>query len=319
MFESKERLQEDVRGLLDALRELGEGRYAALFDAKGVLLQSPDEGLPPQAGMPFGGDLRRLVQSRAEALFALPAALHAPDGPAERSEGGGEMPDLFEAWTEDEFFLAFLNGRVGLLVACPDAKRLEGESGKLLAVMADRLLRFNPAWRLDERGRGLFFGSPRLDTVVIERPSRRRTVVCRPGPGALLRVHASQHPQLLDHRPHRPRQDDALRPPDGADGRAHPAGDDRAVPRLDGPRARARASRSSSTRCGSTTRRRTGRTTSSTSSTPPATWTSPTRSRAASPPARGRSWSWTRARGSRRRPWRTPTSPRTRGSRSSRS
>ena len=83
MFESKDRLQEDARGLLDALRELGEGRYAALFDAKGVLLQSPDEGLPPQAGMPFGGDLRRLVQSRAEALFALPAALHAPDVPAE--------------------------------------------------------------------------------------------------------------------------------------------------------------------------------------------------------------------------------------------
>ena len=171
MFESKARLQEDVRGLLDALRGLGEGRYAALFDAKDVLMQSPDEGLPPQAGMPFGGDLRRLVQSRAEALFALPAALHAPDVPAEGSQGGGEMPDLFEAWTEDEFFLAFLNGRVGLLVACPDAKRLEGESGKLLGVMADRLLRFNPAWRLDERGRGLFFGSPRLDTVVIERPS----------------------------------------------------------------------------------------------------------------------------------------------------
>jgi hypothetical protein len=81
------------------------------------------------------------------------------------------MSDLFEAWTEDEFFLAFLNGRVGLLVACPDAKRLEGESGKLIAVMADRLLRFNPAWRVDERGRGLFFGSPRLDTIVIERPS----------------------------------------------------------------------------------------------------------------------------------------------------
>lgn len=171
MFESKARLQEDVRGLLDALRELGEGRYAALFDAKEVLLQSPDEGLPPRAGMPFEGDLRRFVQSRAEALFGLPAALHTPDVPGDRSEGGGEMSDLFEAWAEDEFFLAFLNGRVGLLVACPDAKRLESESGRLLEVMADRLLRFNPAWRIDERGRGLFFGSPRLDTVVIGRPS----------------------------------------------------------------------------------------------------------------------------------------------------
>jgi hypothetical protein len=173
MFESKAGLQEDVRGLLDALRELGGGRYAALFDAKEVLLQSPDEGLPLQAGMPFGGDLRRLVQSRAEALFALPAALHAPDVPGDRGQArGGEMSDVFEAWTEDEFFLAFLNGRVGLLVACPDAKRLQSESGRLLEVMADRLLRFNPAWRVDERGRGLFFGSPRLDTVVIERPAR---------------------------------------------------------------------------------------------------------------------------------------------------
>jgi hypothetical protein len=171
MFESKARLEEDVRGLLDALRELGEGRYAALFDAKGVLLQSPDEGLPPRAGMPFEGDLRRLVQSNAEALFGLPAALHAPDVPGDRGEGGGEIEDIFEAWAEDEFFLAFLNGRVGILVACPDAKRLEGGSGRLLEVMADRLLRFNPAWRIDERGRGLFFGSPRLDTVVIERPN----------------------------------------------------------------------------------------------------------------------------------------------------
>jgi hypothetical protein len=170
MFESKARLQEDVRGLLDALRELGKGRYAVLFDTKGVLLQSPDEGLPPQAGMPFGGDLRRLVQARAEALFALPAALRGPDASGDRDQDGKEMPDLFEAWAEDEFFLAFLNGRVGLLVACPDAKRLEGESGRLLEVMVDRLLRFNPAWRLDERHRGLFFGSPRLDKVVIERP-----------------------------------------------------------------------------------------------------------------------------------------------------
>ena len=34
MFESKAKLQEDARRLLDALRELGEGRYAALFDAR---------------------------------------------------------------------------------------------------------------------------------------------------------------------------------------------------------------------------------------------------------------------------------------------
>jgi hypothetical protein len=167
MFQSKEKLQEDARSLLEALLRLGEGRYAALFDAKGVLIESPDdskEGARPRDSErhPEGQwVLRRLVQARAEALFRLPAALH----------GGQEMDDLFADWESDEFFLAFLNGKVGLLVACPDAQRLQDQSGKLLKVLADRLLRLNPAWRLDEKGRGLFFGSPRLDTVVIGRPN----------------------------------------------------------------------------------------------------------------------------------------------------
>jgi hypothetical protein len=158
MFESKARLQEDVLRLLDALRQQGEGDYAVLFDPKGTLLESPDE--------PTGGEwvLRRLVQSHAEELFRLPAALR----------GDGEMRDLFEHFEDREFFLAFLNGRVGVLVACPDAKGLEDSSGQLLRVLADRLLRFNPAWRLDEKGRGLFLGSPRLDTVVIGRPMEPR-------------------------------------------------------------------------------------------------------------------------------------------------
>jgi hypothetical protein len=154
VFESRARLQEDARRLLDALRELGEGRYAALFDRRGVLLESPD-------GSSEGWPLRRFVQSHGEELFRLPAALH----------GGEEMKDLFEDLESDGFFLAFLNGRVGVLVACPDAQRVEDESGELLKVLADRLLRLNPAWRLDERGRGLFFGAPRLDTVVIGRPT----------------------------------------------------------------------------------------------------------------------------------------------------
>jgi len=149
MFESKARLQEDVRGLVDALRALGEGRYAALFDAKGVLLESARDA-----------PLRELVRERGEALFRLPGALRGEEA----------LGDVFEPWPGDEFFLAFLNGRVGVLVACPEAKRLEDEAVQLLKVLADRLLRLNPAWRLDEKGRGLFFGSPRLDTVVIERP-----------------------------------------------------------------------------------------------------------------------------------------------------
>ena len=154
MFESKARLREDAGRLLEALRELGEGRYAALFVPKGVLLESPAEASE-------GWSLRPFVQSHAEALFRVPAALH----------GGEEMADLFEELPGDGFFLAFLNGRVGVLVACPDAQRLEDESGKVLKVLADRLLRLNPAWRVDEGGRGLFFGSPRLDTVVIGRPT----------------------------------------------------------------------------------------------------------------------------------------------------
>jgi hypothetical protein len=167
MFQSKQTLQEDAGRLLESLRDLGEGRYAALFDPKGVLLESPDEtmgGARPREpeGHPEGQwVLRRLIQAKAEALFRLPAALH----------GGQEMEDLFADWESDEFFLAFLNGKVGVLVACPDAQRLQDQSGKLLKVLADRLLRLNPAWRLDERGRGLFFGSPRLDTVVIGRPN----------------------------------------------------------------------------------------------------------------------------------------------------
>jgi len=153
VFESKARLREDAGRLLDALRELGEGRYGAVFDRKGVLLESPGDSSE-------GWPLRQFVQSRGEALFRLPAALH----------GGEEMKDLFEDMDGEAFFLAFLNGRVGILVACLDAQRLEDESGKLLKVLVDRLLRLDPSWRLDERGRGLFFGSPRLDTVVIGRP-----------------------------------------------------------------------------------------------------------------------------------------------------
>jgi hypothetical protein len=156
MFQSKEKLQEDVRSLVEALRRLGEGRYAVLFDPKGVLLESAEERLAEGQWV-----LRRLIQARAEDLFRLPAALH----------GGQEMEDLFADWESDEFFLAFLNGKVGLLVACPDAQRLQDESGELLKILADRLLRLNPAWRLDEKGRGLFFGSPRLDTVVVGRPN----------------------------------------------------------------------------------------------------------------------------------------------------
>jgi hypothetical protein len=155
VFESATRLQADVRGLLDALRAHGDARYAALFDANGVLVESPAGGEEGE------WVLRRFLESRGRALLEIPAALHS----------GAEMQDQFEDWHEEEFFLAFVNLRVGVLVACPDAKRVEKGAERLLRALVDRLLRLNPAWRLDEKGRGLFGGRPRLDTVVVERPT----------------------------------------------------------------------------------------------------------------------------------------------------
>jgi hypothetical protein len=153
MFESSRRLHEDLSDALDALRSLGEGRYAAVFDRNGVLLESPRGGEQGEWA------LRKFLEAHAPSLFGIPAALH----------GEGEMDDVFEDWTSDEFFLAFVNGKVGVIVACADAKRVEGESGRLMQVLVDRLLRLNPAWRVDEKGRGMFAARPRLDTVAIGR------------------------------------------------------------------------------------------------------------------------------------------------------
>ena len=97
------------------------------------------------------------------------AALLRYKGREKTLHGAEPMEDAFEDWGGEEFFLAFVNGKVGLIVACGDARHLEQESGKLLSVMVDRLLRLNPAWRLDEKGRGIFAGRPRLDTVAIGR------------------------------------------------------------------------------------------------------------------------------------------------------
>ena len=154
MFESRSRLQTDVAEGLEALRGLGSGRYAALFDKRGVLMESPRGGEEGETA------LRGFLDTRAEALFRVPAALHS----------GEELEDHFAAWERDEFFLAFVNGKVGLLVACADASGLEQEAGELLRVLVDRLLRLNPGWRLDEKGRGIFAVRPRLDTVAIGRP-----------------------------------------------------------------------------------------------------------------------------------------------------
>lgn len=154
MFESSDKLRRDVADMLASLRELGASRYAAVFDARSVVAESPAE--TTEAEWP----LRRLLQSQAASLLRVPGALH----------GGDEMGDPFAEWTEDAFLLAVANGKVGVLVACQDAARLEADSGRLLRALFDRLLRLEPGWRVDEKGRGLFFGRARLDTVVIPRP-----------------------------------------------------------------------------------------------------------------------------------------------------
>jgi len=155
MFESADTLHRHVAEMLEAMRELCAGRYAAVFDAKRVVAESPDDTSEAEWA------LRRLLQSRGADLLRLPTALH----------GGDEMGDPFEEWTSDEFLLAVVNGKVGVLVACSDAARLEQDAQRLLRALFDRLLRLDSGWRVDDKGRGLFFGSPRLDTVVIPRPA----------------------------------------------------------------------------------------------------------------------------------------------------
>jgi hypothetical protein len=154
MFESSKRLGEDITALLASLRRLGSGRYACLIEPKGVVFESVD---PEESGQWM---LRRFLEQRTEALFAIPEAL-AADGPAE---------DMFADWERDEFLLAFINGRVAVVVACSEAEPLKEKAGELLRVLTDRLLRFNAAWRVDQKGRGLFFGRPKLDLVVVGRP-----------------------------------------------------------------------------------------------------------------------------------------------------
>lgn len=157
MFESHEKLADEIRRLLGALRVLGDGRYACLLEPRGgVLFDDAD----PEANPPWA--LRQFLERRTKALFAIPAQLV--------SEAGVEE-DAFAEWEDDGFFLVFVNGRVAVVVACPDPEALEKEAGRLLKVLVDRMIRYNAAWRADEKGRGLFFSRPRLDTVVVPRPA----------------------------------------------------------------------------------------------------------------------------------------------------
>jgi hypothetical protein len=152
MFESRARLAEEIRGLLDALREAGHGRFVCLLDRKAVLFEGAAEDSP-------GWALRRFLEDRREALFTLPAAM----------AGEGPDTDLFEDWADDEFFLAFLNGKVAVVVACPDAEALRQPAQRLLKAISDRLFRYEPTYRLDAQGKGFFGGRAQLDVVVVAR------------------------------------------------------------------------------------------------------------------------------------------------------
>ena len=160
MFESRERLLEDVLGLLGACCGAAGGRYACVLGPAGVLYEhGGDEGGP--------WVLRQYFDKRARGIFDLPRAM----------AGGGELEDAFAEWEtpagqpQDEFLLAFINGKVAVVVVCPEAEKAQGLVDRPLRALVDRLFRLEPSWRLDEKGRGLFLSRPRLDLVVVGRPA----------------------------------------------------------------------------------------------------------------------------------------------------
>jgi hypothetical protein len=151
VFESSRRLSGEVVEILDALRGLAGGRYACVVEPRGIVFESPEpEGREAWA-------LRRFLEDKCGALFAIPRAM----------ADGTTLDDAFEEWHQDEFLLAFINGRVALVVACPDAESLRERAFPLLKALTDRLFRYNETYRLDPQGRGLFVGRPRLDIVVV--------------------------------------------------------------------------------------------------------------------------------------------------------
>ena len=153
MFESKEKLASEIEGLLEALRRAGDGRYACLLDSKGVLFEAPEE---PAAEI---WPIRQMLRDRGDHLFEIPGAM----------EHETPIEDHFAGFHEDDFFLAFINGRVALVIACPNAEPLQRELMRPLKALADRLFRYDETYRFDDKGGGLFFGSPKLDLVVVGR------------------------------------------------------------------------------------------------------------------------------------------------------
>jgi hypothetical protein len=152
MFESRERLAGDVLTLLEALRTQTGGRYACVMDSTALLFESP---VPGEEGADAG--LRSFLERNRAAVFAIPAGM----------AGQAPMEDAFAGWEDDEFLLAFVNGRVAVVVACAAAEQARQGAFEVLKVMADRLLRYDARYRLDEKGRGLFLGRARIDIIAV--------------------------------------------------------------------------------------------------------------------------------------------------------
>ena len=155
MFESSRRLREDIDALLEAVRQMSGGRYACIMEPDTVLFESLAPGAEEEMA-----PLRQIVERRGRLIFALPTSMADEGGPGE---------DPFAAWERDELCLVIINDRVGLLVACHDAEAAREEMMDALKALVDRLLRLESRYRLDRRGRGFFFGSPKLDFVTIGR------------------------------------------------------------------------------------------------------------------------------------------------------
>jgi hypothetical protein len=153
MFESRERLAAEIKGLLGAVREAAQGRYACLLDPRALLFESE---APQEPGWAF----RRFLEERRSQILAIPSGL-AGDGPSE---------DAFEGWEQDDFLVAVWNRRVALVIACPAAEEARESIARPLRALTDRLFRWDPSYRLDPQGRGLFLGRAQLDLVVVGRP-----------------------------------------------------------------------------------------------------------------------------------------------------
>jgi len=154
LFESRQRLGSEIQGLLDAVRAASDGRYACLLDAKALLFEAV---APDEKGL---WALRRFLEERRARILAIPAGLAA----------GGPGEDAFEGWDADDFLLAFWTGRVALVLACAEAEAARERIAAPLRALTDRLFRWEPTYRLDPQGRGLFLGRAKLDIVVVGRP-----------------------------------------------------------------------------------------------------------------------------------------------------